>query len=51
MDTSQVGAARQHKDLLIGTWCIENRKPLLHNDSDFHPIARHLELIELPATA
>jgi predicted nucleic acid-binding protein len=25
-------------DLLIGTWCIENRKPLLHNDSDFHPM-------------
>jgi hypothetical protein len=27
--------------LLIGTWCIENRRPLLHNDSDFHPMARH----------
>jgi predicted nucleic acid-binding protein len=38
-------------DLLIGTWCIENRRPLLHNDSDFHPMARHLGLIEVPATA
>jgi predicted nucleic acid-binding protein len=37
-------------DLLIGTWCIENRRPLLHNDSDFHPMARHLGLVELPVT-
>jgi predicted nucleic acid-binding protein len=37
-------------DLLIGTWCIEHRTPLLHNDSDFHPMARHLGLIELPVT-
>jgi predicted nucleic acid-binding protein len=37
-------------DLLIGTWCIENRRPLLHNDSDFHPMARYLGLIELPVT-
>jgi predicted nucleic acid-binding protein len=36
-------------DLLIGTWCIENRAPLLHNDSDFRPMARHLGLIELTA--
>ena len=36
-------------DLLIGTWCIENRRPLLHNDSDFPPMARHLGLVELPA--
>ena len=35
-------------DLLIGTWCIENRTPLLHNDSDFHPMAQHLGLIEIP---
>jgi predicted nucleic acid-binding protein len=34
-------------DLLIGTWCIENRAPLLHNDSDFHPMARHLGLGEV----
>jgi hypothetical protein len=42
---------RKTIDLLIGTWCIENRKPLLHNDADFHGMARHLGLIELPATA
>jgi predicted nucleic acid-binding protein len=42
---------RKTSDLLIGTWCIENRRPLLHNDSDFRPMACHLGLIELPATA
>ena len=41
---------RKTIDLLIGTWCIENRTPLLHNDSDFHPMARHLELIEVSVT-
>ena len=41
---------RKTIDLLIGTWCIENRRPLLHNDSDFHPMARHLGLVELPLT-
>jgi predicted nucleic acid-binding protein len=35
-------------DLLIGTWCIENRRPLLHNDSDFRPMARYLGLTEVP---
>jgi predicted nucleic acid-binding protein len=39
---------RKTIDLLIGTWCIENRTPLLHNDSDFRPMARHLGLIEVP---
>jgi predicted nucleic acid-binding protein len=42
---------RKTIDLLIGTWCIENSRPLLHNDSDFRPMARHLGLIELPVTA
>jgi predicted nucleic acid-binding protein len=41
---------RKTIDLLIGTWCIENRRSLLHNDSDFHPMARYLGLIELPIT-
>ena len=41
---------RKTIDLLIGTWCVENRAPLLHNDSDFRPMARHLGLIELPVT-
>lgn len=35
-------------DLLIGAWCIENQVALLHNDRDFHPMARHLGLIEVP---
>ena len=42
---------RKTIDLFIGTWCIENRKPLLHNDSDFHPMALHLGLIEVPVIA
>jgi predicted nucleic acid-binding protein len=37
---------RKTIDLLIGTWCIENRASLLHNDSDFHPMARYLGLRE-----
>lgn len=37
---------RKTIDLLIGTWCIEHGRPLLHNDSDFRPMARHLGLIE-----
>jgi predicted nucleic acid-binding protein len=39
---------RKTIDLLIGTWCIENRMPLLHNDGDFRPMARHLGLVEVP---
>jgi len=39
---------RKTIDLLIGTWCIENRRALLHNDSDFRPMARYLGLIEAP---
>ena len=38
---------RKTIDLLIGTWCIENDGPLLHNDRDFHPMARHLGLVEV----
>ena len=37
-------------DLIIGTWCIENRVALLHNDRDFLPMARHLGLIEVQPT-
>ena len=40
---------RKTIDLLIGTWCIVNRRPLLHNDGNFRPMARHLGLIEVPA--
>jgi hypothetical protein len=39
---------RKTIDLLIGAWCIENHKPLLHNDGDFRPMAQHLGLIEVP---
>jgi predicted nucleic acid-binding protein len=31
-------------DLLIGTWCIENNVPLLHNDRDFSMMEQHLGL-------
>jgi predicted nucleic acid-binding protein len=41
---------RKTIDLLIGTWCIENRRPLLHNDRDFSPMAGHLGLVEVPVT-
>lgn len=39
---------RKTIDLLIGTWCIVNHQPLLHHDSDFRPMARHLGLREVP---
>ena len=42
---------RKTIDLLIGAWCIANRTPLLHNDSDFRPMVRYLGLAELPLTA
>ena len=42
---------RKTIDLLIGTWCIENRRPLLHNDMDFRPMTLHLGLIEVPIAA
>jgi len=42
---------RKTIDMLIGTWCIENRTPLLHNDSDFRPMTRHLGLVEVSLTA
>jgi predicted nucleic acid-binding protein len=63
-DTIAVTAARNYRalrqrgitirktiDLLIGTWCIEHRQPLLHNDSDFRPMARHLGLVDVLAKA
>ncbi len=39
---------RKTIDMLIGTWCIENRRPLLHNDVDFRAMARHLGVVEVP---
>ncbi|MGV3549993.1 type II toxin-antitoxin system VapC family toxin [Rhizobium sp.] len=37
---------RKSVDMIIGTWCIENNVPLLHNDRDFAPMVEHLGLIE-----
>lgn len=31
-------------DVIIATWCIENRVPLLHNDRDFDVMEAHLGL-------
>jgi hypothetical protein len=45
-----VDTIRKTIDLLIGTWCIEHGVPLLHNDSDFAAMARHLRLSQ-PAAA
>lgn len=42
---------RKTIDLLIGTWCIHNSGPLLHNDGDFRPMALYLGLIEVPVGA
>lgn len=39
---------RKTIDLFIGTWCIQNRAPLLHNDRDFVPMVQHLGLQEVP---
>jgi predicted nucleic acid-binding protein len=41
---------RKTIDLLIGTWCIESGRPLLHDDSDFRPMVRHLGLVEVSMT-
>ena len=35
---------RKTIDLLIGTWCIRHRTPLLHNDRDFDAMHQHLGL-------
>jgi predicted nucleic acid-binding protein len=35
---------RRTIDVLIGTYCIENRIDLLHSDRDFDPLVKHLGL-------
>ena len=35
---------RKTVDIIIGTWCIETRTPLLYSDRDFDPMVRHLGL-------
>jgi predicted nucleic acid-binding protein len=36
---------RKTADIIIGTFCIENRHALLHDDRDFAPMERHLGLM------
>ena len=35
---------RKTTDILIGTFCIEYNIPLLHNDKDFEPMEKYLDL-------
>jgi predicted nucleic acid-binding protein len=35
---------RKTADIIIGTWCIERRHTLLHDDRDFVPMETHLGL-------
>lgn len=35
---------RKTTDIIIGTWCIETRTPLLYSDRDFDPMTTHLGL-------
>lgn len=36
---------RKTADIIIGTFCIEHRHSLLHDDRDFEPMAEHLGLM------
>jgi len=36
--------ARKTIDVIIATFCIENKLPLLHSDKDFTPMVKHLGL-------
>jgi predicted nucleic acid-binding protein len=36
---------RKTIDVIIGTFCIENKFKLLHSDHDFEPMAEYLDLI------
>jgi predicted nucleic acid-binding protein len=38
-------AIRKTPDVIIGTFCIENRCALLHDDRDFAPMEAHLGLV------
>jgi len=35
---------RKTADIIIGTFCIEHELPLLHNDKDFEPMEKYLDL-------
>ena len=41
---SQGITVRKTADIIIGTYCIENRHVLLHDDRDFKPMEDHLGL-------
>ena len=36
---------RKTADIIIGTFCIESRCALLHDDRDFAPMETHLGLV------
>ncbi len=36
---------RKTSDIIIGTFCIERRCSLLHDDRDFAPMEQHLGLV------
>ena len=38
---------RKTVDVIIGTFCIERRCPLLHDDRDFAPMEEHLGLVAM----
>ena len=38
-------SVRKTPDVIIGTYCIENRCALLHDDRDFAPLEAHLGLV------
>ncbi len=38
---------RKTADVIIATYCIEHRLPLLFSDKDFKPFVRHLKLVEV----
>ena len=39
---------RKTIDVIIATYCIENKLPLLHTDRDFQPFHEHLRLKTVP---
>ncbi len=40
---------RKTTDVIIATFCIDNKLPLLYSDKDFDPFAKHLKLISVSA--
>lgn len=42
---------RKTTDVIIATFCIDNRLPLLFSDRDFSPFVEHLKLLEVTTGA